>query len=406
MTAEAKANILLVDDRPENLLALEAVLADLGQNLVKADSGRQALRCVLEQDFAVILLDVQMPGMDGFETAELIRERERSRYTPIVFLTATSHSDAHVFKGYAAGAVDYLSKPFVPEILRSKVMVFVELHRKTMLLEAANRQLIAAHEELRKVNKDLERQTRALEAANKELEAFSYSVSHDLRTPLRHIDGFMELLEKHGYEGLDDEGRRYLKKISKSAKQMGTLIDELLAFSRMGRAELRWTTVNLGRLVRDVLDDLQQDTDGRNIAWTIGSLPEVLGDPSMLRQALINLIENAVKYTRPREQARIEIGCDPGVPNETVIFVRDNGVGFDMQHADKLFSVFQRLHSASKFEGTGIGLANVYRIIARHGGHAWAKGKVDEGATFYFSLPKSDVVGHGRVQTDKELGTC
>jgi two-component system, sensor histidine kinase and response regulator len=406
MTAEAKANILLVDDRPENLLALEAVLADLGQNLVKADSGRQALRCVLEQDFAVILLDVQMPGMDGFETAELIRERERSMYTPIVFLTATSSSDAHVFKGYAAGAVDYLSKPFVPEILRSKVMVFVELHRKTMLLEAANQQLITAHEELRKVNKDLERRTRALEAANKELEAFSYSVSHDLRTPLRHIDGFMELLEKHGYEGLDDEGRRYLKKISRSAKQMGTLIDELLAFSRMGRAELRWTTVNLGRLVRDVLDDLQQDTDGRNIAWTIGSLPEVLGDPSMLRQALINLIENAVKYTRPREQARIEIGCDSGVPNETVIFVRDNGVGFDMQHASKLFGVFQRLHSASKFEGTGIGLANVYRIIARHGGHAWAEGKVDEGATFYFSLPKSDAVGHGRVQTDKELRTC
>jgi two-component system, sensor histidine kinase and response regulator len=393
MSAEAKANILLVDDRPENLLALEAVLADLGQNLVKADSGRQALRCVLEQDFAVILLDVQMPGMDGFETAAMIRERERSMQTPIVFLTATSNSDAHVFKGYAAGAVDYLSKPFVPEILRSKVMVFVELHRKTMLLEAANQRLITAHEELGKVNHALKRRTLALEAANKELEAFSYSVSHDLRTPVRHIDGFAELLEKHGYERLDDEGRRYLKKISRSAKQMGMLIDDLLAFSRMGRAELHRTTVNLGRLVKDVVRDLQQDTDGRNIAWTIGSLPEIKGDPAMLRQVLINLIANAVKYTRPREQARIEIGCDTGAQNETVIFVRDNGVGFDMQHAGKLFGVFQRLHSAKQFEGTGIGLANAYRIIARHGGHTWGEGKVNEGATFYFSLPKSEVGG-------------
>ncbi len=334
-----------------------------------------------------------MPGMDGFETATMIRERERSMHTPIVFLTATSHSDAHVFKGYAAGAVDFLSKPLVPEILRSKVMVFVELHRKTTLLEASNQQLITADEELRKVNHDLERRTLALEAANKELEAFSYSVSHDLRTPVRHIDGFAELLEKHGYERLDDEGRRYLKKISRSAKQMGMLIDDLLAFSRMGRAELHRTTVNLGRLVRDVMHDLQQDTDGRNIAWTIGNLPDIKGDPAMLRQVLINLIANAVKYTRPREQARIEIGCDTGAQNETVIFVRDNGVGFDMQHAGKLFGVFQRLHSAKQFEGTGIGLANAYRIIARHGGHAWGEGKVDEGATFYFSLPKSEVGG-------------
>jgi two-component system sensor histidine kinase/response regulator len=393
VSAEAKANILLVDDRPENLLALEAVLADLGQNLVKADSGRQALRCVLEQDFAVILLDVQMPGMDGFETAALIRERARSMQTPIVFLTAISHSDAHVFKGYAAGAVDYLSKPLVPEILRSKVLVFVELHRKTMLLEATNQRLLTAHEELRQVNHDLERRTLALEAANKELEAFSYSVSHDLRTPVRHIDGFAELLEKHGYERLDDEGRRYLKKISRSAKQMGLLIDDLLAFSRMGRAELHRTTVNLDRLVRDVVHDLQQDTDGRTIAWTIGSLPDIKGDPAMLRQVLINLIANAVKYTRPREQARIEIGCDTGAQNETVIFVRDNGVGFDMQHAGKLFGVFQRLHSAKQFEGTGIGLANAYRIIARHGGHTWGEGKVNEGATFFFSLPQSEVGG-------------
>jgi len=250
-----------------------------------------------------------------------------------------------------------------------------------------------AEDELRRLNVELEQRvterTLDLQAVNKELEAFAYSVSHDLRAPLRHVAGYAELLQKKATSLLDETSLRYLRMIVESAERMGALIDDLLGFSRVGRAEIQKTMVSLDQLVREAVREVRPDTDGREIVWRIGALPAVYGDRSMLRLVVLNLIVNAVKFTRTRPQGVIEIGCTAGGADETVVFIRDNGVGFDMTYSKKLFGVFQRLHRSEEFEGTGIGLATVQRIIHRHGGRVWAEGQVDCGATFYFAVPKA-----------------
>ena len=243
-------------------------------------------------------------------------------------------------------------------------------------------------DEIRTLNKELVKRATELETSNNELESFAYSVSHDLRAPLRHVVGYSELLQKQASSLLDEKSRRYTRTILESAKRMGNLIDDLLAFSRIGRAETKKTLVSLDQLVKEVVAEIRLDTGGRDIVWKIHPLPVCYGDRSMLRLVIGNLLSNAVKFTRMRVQAEIEIGCADG-EDEVEVFVRDNGAGFDMQYVDKLFGVFQRLHLPEEFEGTGIGLATVRRIIHRHGGEVRAEGGVDQGATFYFSLPKA-----------------
>jgi K+-sensing histidine kinase KdpD len=243
-------------------------------------------------------------------------------------------------------------------------------------------------DEIRKLNNELAKRARDLETSNNELESFAYSVSHDLRAPLRHVVGFSELLQKQASSLLDDKSRRYTQTILEASKRMGNLIDDLLAFSRIGRAETKNTVVSLDQLVKEVVAEIGQDTAGRDIVWKVDPLPVCYGDRSMLKLVIGNLLANAVKFTRMRAPAEIEIGCVDR-EDEVEVIVRDNGAGFEMQYVDKLFGVFQRLHLPEEFEGTGIGLATVRRIIHRHGGEVRAEGGVDQGATFYFSLPKA-----------------
>jgi two-component system sensor histidine kinase/response regulator len=393
--------ILLVDDQPENLLSAGAVLESLGQEVILAESGREALRHLLDHDFAVILLDVMMPEMDGFETAALIRQRERSRLTPIIFLTALGRSEEHMRRGYDLGAVDYMGKPFTPEILRSKVSVFVELHRKSTLLsqqsallERRNSELQAAierswqaEEEIKALNRHLERRLDELNIVNRELEAFSYSVSHDLRGPLSRIAGFAKaLLDFHAGE-LNDEGRIFLQRIDNSARRMCDLVEDLLNFSRLTRVEMKFQDMDLSALVAGLAAELASRDPERVADFSIAPGIRVSCDPILMRAAIMNLLENSWKFTRKHATACIEFGELPGTDG-TVYFLRDDGAGFDMADAERLFSPFQRLHKASEFEGTGIGLATVERIIRRHGGKIWAEGEIERGATFFFTLPR------------------
>ena len=254
-----------------------------------------------------------------------------------------------------------------------------------------------AQDQVRRMNEMLEQRVAArtceLESANRELEAFTYSVSHDLRAPLRHIMGFVEILEKEAADTLTDAQRRHLFTIGGAARRMAELIEDLLAFSRIGRSEVQKVTVDMLTLVMEALDDLRHETKDRIISWEIKDLPMVTVDRSLMRQALVNLLSNAIKFTSKRNRAVIEIGTEPGRKDEDTIYIRDNGVGFNPRYAQKIFGVFERLPNADEFEGTGIGLANVQRIIRRHGGRVWALGKADAGATFYFTLPR-------RVQND------
>jgi two-component system sensor histidine kinase/response regulator len=380
-----QVNILLVDDQPANLMALEAMLQGLGQNLVKAESGREALKQLLTNEFAVILLDVKMPDMDGFETAALIRERDKSRDTPIIFLTAADKTHTEAVRGYAVGAVDYLVKPVVPEFVRSKVSVFVELAKRSELLRRQAEQLRVGEQAARELAETRAGLVRELEHKNQELESFSYAVSHDLRAPLRRIEAFSRAVLESQHERLDADGRRFFDRIREASRQMSQLIDDVLHLSKVSRAELRQQEVDLSALATAILERLREAEPDRVVETRIRPGVVVSGDGQLLRIALTNLLENAWKFTARQPEASIEFGLS-SVAGERTYFVRDNGAGFDMAHADRLFGPFQRLHLGTEFPGSGIGLATVRRIVHRMGGRVWAEGLVGRGATFHFTL--------------------
>jgi signal transduction histidine kinase len=385
MPGQQPVNILLVDDKTENLLALETILQAPDYHLVRALSGQEALLALLAQDFAVIVLDVQMPEMSGIELAQIIRSRKKTQHIPILFLTA--HGDESAVAGYEAGGVDFLTKPLQPAVLRSKVAVFADLYRKSNALLEEIEERRVAEERIRQLNEELSQQVEQLAAANAELESFSYTVSHDLRAPLRQVSGFVTLLKEAVQGEAAEEVDEYIGLIEDAVTRMGRLIDDLLSFSRVGRIELNHSLVDVAPLVAQVQQTLAPAVADREIDWVVGDLPQVQGDLAMLRQVLVNLLDNAVKFTRPLRRAEIEINARRE-EKEVVFFVRDNGVGFDPRHADKLFGVFQRLHTRTQFEGTGIGLASVRRIVQRHGGRTWAESVPGKGTTIYFSLPK------------------
>ncbi len=403
MKDQAEIKILLVDDREDNLFSMEIVLQQHEYRFVKATSGKQALKILLnEYDFALILMDVKMPILSGFETATLIHGRERLKHIPIIFITGHDYSEENVFKGYETGAVDYIYKPVNPVILKAKVAVFADLYRKTQQLLSQEESLKSINKNLegeiqeRKVseervielNKKLEENIFQLKSSNAELEAFSYSVSHDLRAPIRGMDSFISLFLKNYLDKVDDEGKRLLNNVRNNVHRMGFLIDDLLSFARIGTKEIEKSEINMSELVQTVVEEMEELTGLKEAKIKIDALPIGMGDEALIKQVWINLISNSLKYSSKKEKPVIEIGSYKK-NNQVVYFVKDNGVGFDMKYSNKLFGVFQRLHDPQEYQGTGVGLAIVKRITNKHNGEVWAEGKENEGATFYFSLPQN-----------------
>lgn len=411
--ANSPATILIAEDSPTQAQRLRHILEQEGYQVGVAGNGRVALEMAARLRPALIISDVVMPEMDGYELSRRIKADAGLRDTPVILVTTMSDPQ-DVIRGLECGADNFVLKPYDERYLLGRVRYVVvnrELRREEdagmgveiffngqrhfitadrlqilNLLLSTYDAAIQRNKELNRSQEELKLLNSRLDAVNKELESFSYSVSHDLRAPLRYINGYVEMLAADIHDQVGEEPRRYMKVIADASKQMGQLIDDLLEFSRMGRVEMRELEVDMIALVQEVRSALEAEIQGRNIEWKIPRLPAVTGDPALLRQALSNLLGNAVKYSRKRDPATIEMGLAGEEAGRIVFFVRDNGAGFDMKYAGKLFGVFQRLHRQEEFEGTGVGLANVERVITRHGGRIWADAAPDAGATFYFTL--------------------
>lgn len=412
--AKSDIKILVVDDRDDNLFSIEAILEKDNYNIIKANSGRAALKILLQQhDFSLILMDVQMPDMNGFETATIIYEREKLKDIPIIFITAHNYDEDIIFKGYRMGGVDYIYKPINPELLRVKVAVFVDLYRKNQQLLQHEKKLIAANESLqkeiedRKASEEKVRQLNArllenntnLKAMNEELDQFAYVASHDLQEPLRKIMVFSDkILMKNN---LDEEGAKYFDKIIGSSRRMQSLINDLLSFSRhsMGSSDFKKTDLSL--LVRQATAELEIAIEKNKAQVHIGELPEAWVIPGLMQQLFYNLISNALKFRKNEVSPEIYISAekmkltelshdhsDNGKTGYYKIAVADNGIGFDPKYAEEIFMVFKRLHSYHEFEGTGVGLSICKKIIEKHNGFIRAESKMNEGSVFWIALPE------------------
>ena len=388
----APKRILAVDDSITYLEALAVILRGEGYDVVLAHSGEEALDLLAVQPVDCILLDVLMPGLTGQETCRRIKGAPVVRDIPLILLTALEDRETMI-EGLATGADDYISKSSDVDVLKARV--WAQIRRKQLedetrriRLELLQRELEAAEARAaREIAESRAALVAELERKNKELEAFSYSVSHDLRAPLRSIDGFSQILLERYASALDEKGRDYLGRVRASAQRMDELIDDMLQLSRVVRADLVKGAVDLSILARGVIADLVRKGPERPVEALVAETPLGYGDHRLLRIVLENLLGNAWKFTAKAERPRIEFRADEEAGGEVVYCVRDNGAGFNMEYAGKLFQPFQRLHGEAEFPGTGIGLATVHRIVDRHGGRVWATGAPDAGATFSFTLP-------------------
>ena len=407
--------ILVVDDREDNLFSIEAILEKDKYTIVKANSGRAALKILLnEHDFSLILMDVQMPELNGFETATIIYERDKLKNIPIIFITAYSNDEDHVFTGYKMGGVDYIYKPINPDLLRVKVSVFVELYRKNRQLLQQEKKLLAANRSLQKeieerkvseekiqlLNQQLTENNEHLKQVNEELDQFAYMASHDLQEPLRKIQMFSDkILVKKEH---DEESERYFSKIISASRRMQSLINNLLEFSRhtVSFSDFKKTDLNL--LVKETLAELEPDIEKSKARVTYKDLPVISAVPGLMQQLFYNLLSNAIKFRKKTVPPVVDIKAEKMDPDELSryinhvngnnfykITVSDNGIGFDNNHSQEIFKVFKRLHSYQDFEGTGVGLSICKKIIEKHGGFITAESVVDKGSSFIIGLPES-----------------
>jgi signal transduction histidine kinase len=394
MKSPPKVNILMVDDEPANLLALRATLEGLNQNLVQASSGKEALRHLLEMDFAVILLDVQMPEINGIETAALIRERERSRHIPIIFLTGMVKTDEMMFKGYSAGAVDYLMKPIMPEVLRAKVEAFVELAAARLALqeEIAERTRSAAevlklNAELEQKNKDLEERTTSLQETITELDSYSYSISHDMRSPLRTMKGYSDILMEECLAQLSPEHQGYLQKISSGAARLDHLIQDVLSYSFVSRSKFHLEETDIHRLTLDIIEQYPGMQEPQADVKIEGTLPKVWANEANLTQVISNLLSNAIKFVEPGKKAVVRIRSEIAGANAIISF-QDNGIGIEPKDQERIFGIFVKVHPVQTYAGTGIGLSIVRRAAEKMGGKVGLESELGKGTRFWLELKR------------------